>query len=253
MQDYIYSVIAFLAIAIHLIVNYELRSNNGVITIHGSREYRGFLTGTLGYYLVDAGWGVFAGLEWTRVLYLDTMFYYIAIAVSVLTWCHFVIAYLGISQWKARMLSWFGYGLLALYIVMLTANIFNNCLFRFDELGNYGAGPIRCLVFYPLVVINVLMAVFTLIKTRGSHGSVYRRNMVVFLFCLTMAVAIVFQIIWPLWPYYALGLLIGHCFFHVFVIEDERDELRKAMIEREQTAKHMAELEIALERARAAE
>ena len=68
-----------------------------------------------------------------------------------------------------------------------------------------------------------------------------------------MAVAIVFQIIWPLWPYYALGCLIGNCFFHVFVIEDERDELRRAVIEREQTAKHMAELEKALARARAAE
>lgn len=67
---------------------------------------------------------------------------------------------------------------------------------------------------------------------------------------VAMAVAIVLQIVWPLWPYYALGCLIGCCFFHVFVVEDECAELRRAVIEREQTAKHAAELEKALDRRR---
>ena len=253
MQDYIYSVIAFLAMAIQLILNFDLRTDRGLITAHGTREYRYFLMGIFAYYIADAGWGVFAGLGWTRFLYVDTMFYYIAIAMSVLTWCRFVIAYLELSRWSARLLSWFGYALLGLYVTLLTANISNNCLFYFDEQGCYGAGPIRCLLFYPLVVLNVLMAVFVLVKAIGSRDSAYRRNMVVFLFCLTMAVAIVFQIMWPLWPYYALGCLVGSCFFHVFVIEDERAELRRAVIEREQAEKHLAELEKALERARAAE
>ena len=253
MQDYIYSVIAFVAMAIHLIINFDLRTDRELIAARGSREYRGFLRGVFAYYITDACWGVFAGLGWTGVLYVDTMCYYIAIAVTVLTWCHYVISYLGFSRWKSRILLWFGYALLALYIVLLAANVFNDCLFHFDENGNYVSGFLRHLIFYPLVAMNVLMAVFVLVKALGSHGTVRRRNMVVFLFCLTMAVAIVFQIIWPLWPYYALGCLIGSCFFHVFVIEDERAELHLAVIEREQTEKHMAELKKALERARAAE
>ena len=169
--------------------------------------------------------------------------------------CRFVIAYLGTSGWAARIILWFGYALLALYIVLLVANVFNNCLFHFDEKGNYAPGFLRYLLFYSLVALNALMAVFVLAKAIGSGDSVrvHRRNVVVILFCLTMAVAIVMQIVWPLWPYYALGCLIGNCFFHVFVIEDERAEFRQAVIEREQTAKHMAELEKALERARSAE
>ena len=252
MQDYIYSSIAILAMAIHLIVNFELRRDRAV-TAHGTREYRGFLRGIFTYYVVDAGWGIFAGLGWTNVLYLDTTFYYIAIALSVLTWCRFVIAYLGLGRGAARTLSWFGYALLGLYVVLLAVNPFNGCLFRFDEQGAYGAGPLRLFLFYPLVALNVLMAVFVLVKALGSRDSVRRRNMVVFLFCLAMTVAIVLQILWPLWPFYALGCLVGNCFFHVFVIEDERDELLQAVIEREQAAKHAAELEDALERARAAE
>ena len=67
--------------------------------------------------------------------------------------------------------------------------------------------------------------------------------MVVFLFCLTMSAAVVFQILWPLWPFYALGCLISNCFIHIFLIEDERTELRQSVIEHEQKMKHMAESE----------
>ena len=226
MQDYIYSVIAFLAMVIHLIINSDLILGRGVMKARGVHEYRVFLAGIFAYYIVDAGWGVFAGLEWTKVLYVDTALYYIAIAVSVLTWCRFVIAYLALSRRAARMLSWFGHALLTLYVVLLVVNIFNSCLFRFDELGAYHAGPLRLFLFYPLVALNILMAGFALGEVFTSWDSARKRNMVVLLFCLTMAVAIVFQIIWPLWPYYALGCLIGNCFFHIFVIEDERAELR---------------------------
>ena len=255
MQDYIYSVIAFLAMTIHLIINSGTIAGRGLVNARGAREYRGFLMGVFSYYIVDAGWGVFSGLGWTRVLYVDTMLYFIAIAVSVLMLCRFVIAYLGTSGWKAQVILWFGHALLALYIVLLVANFFNDCLFHFDENGNYVPGFLRYLLFYSLVALNVLMAAFVLDRAIGSRDSVrvHRRNFVVFLFCLTMAIAIVMQIVWPLWPYYALGCLIGNCFFHVFVIEDERAEFRQAVIEREQAAKHLAELEKALERARSAE
>ena len=221
MQDYIYSVIAFVAMAIHLIINFGLRSDRELNAAHGAREYSGFLKGVFAYYVVDACWGVFAGLGWTSVLYVDTMAYYIAIAVSVITWCRFVVAYLDFRRWTARIVSWFGYALLALYIALLAANVFNSCLFHFDANGNYISGFLRHLIFYPLVALNVLMAGFVLVKALGSRDSMRRRNMVAFLFSLTMAVARVFQIVWPLWPYYALGCLIGCCFFHVFVVEDE--------------------------------
>ena len=253
MQDYIYSAIAFLAMTIYLIINSSLLIGRRGVDAHGLREYRGFLMGIFAYYITDAGWGVFAGLGWTNVLYVDTMFYYGTLAVSVLTWCRFAIAYLNISGWTARTISWIGYLLLALCVVLLAANVFNNWLFHFDEQGGYVPGPLRYVLFYLLAALNVLMALFVLVKVRGSRDSVRRRNIVAFLFSLSMAVAIVFQIIWPLWPFYALGCLVGNCFFHIFVIEDERDELRRAVIEREQTAKHLAELEKALERARAAE
>ena len=243
MQDYIYSAMAFLAIVIHLIINVDMLPGRKGANFRCAREYRGFLGGLVYYYIVDACWGVFAGLHWTTILYLDTASYYIAIAVSVLMMCHFISAYLGIGGWRARFLAWFGYGLLTLYVVLLIANTFNRCLFYFNEQGHYVAGGLRLLLFYPLAAASVLMAILAFMRALGSPGEMRRRYFVVSLFCLTMATAVVFQILWPLWPFYALGCLISNCFIHVFLIEDERAELRQSVIEHEQRMTHMAESE----------
>ena len=254
MQNYLYSVIAFLAMAIHLILNYNHHPRQVAVAGHGSREYRRYLNAVFAYYVLDASWGVFAGLGWTKVLYVETMFYYIAIALSVLTCCRYFSVYLDLRKWKARLLVWFGYALITSYVVLLTANVFNGCLFVFDEQGRYSAGVLRDIMFYPLAVMTFLMAILAMVHYfRNYYKSMRRQNMVAFLFCATMTVAIVLHITWTLWPYYTLGCLIGNCFFHIFAIEEERDELRQAIIEREHTAKHAAALENALERARAAE
>ena len=253
MQDYIYSVIAFLAMVIHLVINYNMLPGRKVFATAYAQRYRWFLASLFAYYVVDACWGVFAGLGWTSVLYVDTVLYFLAMAVSVLLWCRYVIAYLDLGKRAALALNWFGQALLGLYVVLLTVNVFNGCVFHFDEQGRYVAGFIRFLIFHILTVLNVIMAVFALVRSFGSRDSARRRYVVTFMFCLTMALAIVFQIAWPLWPFYALGCLVGNCFFHIFVVEDELAELRRAVIEREQAAKYAAELEEALERARAAE
>ena len=78
-------------------------------------------------------------------------------------------------------------------------------------------------------------------KIVTSQDASRRRSAMVLLFCATIAAAIVLQIIWPLTPFTALGCLVCNCFFNVFVVQDE------------QAAKHAAELEEALQRARAAE
>ena len=83
-QDYIYSVIAILAMAIHLIINSGMLLRRGIASVRGSREYHRFLRCVFSYYVFDAGWGVLAGLGWTNALYVDTVLYFLAIAASIL-------------------------------------------------------------------------------------------------------------------------------------------------------------------------
>jgi len=240
MQGYTYSIFSSVAVAIHLIINFSLLAGRGIETERG-RRYRGFLFGVLVYYVTDAAWGIIAGLGWTRLLYVDTIFFFLSLPVFLFMWCRFVIAYLGLGRRSTRLLSWSGYALLAFNVVMLTANFFNGCFFSFDEKGTYLFGDKRYLAFALLIALNALIAVLSLAKGIGNRGSVRRRSMMVFMFVCTITAAIVLQIVWPLTPFTSLGCLVGNCFFHVFVIQDE------------QAAKHTAELEKALARARAAE
>ena len=245
MQDYLYSVIAFLAILIHLIINYDMLPFHGrrMSHIRCAHEYRGFLAAIFYLYITDALWGIFAGLGWTKALYFDTMSFFIATAVSILMMCHFIITYLGSSGWRSRVLVWFGYVLLSLYVVMLFVNVFNHCLFYFDAEGRYVTGSLRNSMYYPLVAASVLMAINVFVKAFGSQDTMRRRYIVVALFCLTMGGGILLQILWTLWPFYALGCLISNCFIHVFLIEDERFELQQDIIKHEQKMKHMEESE----------
>ena len=240
MQGYTYSIFSIVAIAIHLIINFDLMIGRGVATVRGM-HYRGFLFGVLAYYVSDAMWGVLAGLGWTNCLYVETAFFFLSLVAFVFMWGRFAITYLGLGKWATRTLMWYGYALLAFNLAALAVNPFCNCFYYFDAQGGYLTGSARDVAFVLLVVFGLLVAAFSLAKAIASRDSVRRRSIMVLLSCVTMGVAIVLQVVWPLTPFTALGCLIVNCFFQVFVIQDEQAE------------KHAAELEKALERARTAE
>jgi len=240
MQGYAYSVFSIAAIAIHLIINCDMIGRKRKLS-ERARRYRSFLMGTLAYYITDAAWGIFAGLDWTKVLYIETFVFFLALAAFVLLWSRFVVAYLALGKLPMRILSWFGYAIIAFNLAAMAANPFNSCFFHIDARGVYQTDYLRDLAFYLLVALNALLAIFVFRKALISHENVRRRSMMVFMCCITMAAALILQILWPLTPFTSLGCLVCNCFFHVFVITDE------------QTAKHTAELEKALARARSAE
>ena len=65
MQDYSYSVFPLVAIAIHIITNFDLLVGRRAKSAHAA-HYNHFLFGELAYYVSDAAWGILAGLGWTR-------------------------------------------------------------------------------------------------------------------------------------------------------------------------------------------
>ena len=241
MQGYSYSVFSAVAIAIHLIINFNmLIGRKGLPTVRGAR-YRGFLLGVLSYYVADALWGVLAGLDWTRALYVETAFFFLSLVAFVFLWGRFVVVYLGFGKLTARICDWCGYALLAFNLGAIALNPFNNCFYYFDAEGHYLTGPARDVAFVLLIAFNALGSAFALAKAVSSSEALRRRSMMVLISYGTMSVAIVLNVVWPLTPFTALGCLIVNCFFQVFVVQDE------------QAAKHAAELEEALERACAAE
>ena len=240
MQGFSYSTFSLAAIAIHLLLNFNLLTGRGGLTAHAAR-YRGFLLAVLAYYVTDGLWGVLAGLGWTDALYADTVFFFLSLVGFVLLWGRFAVAYLEISGWPARILAWSGVALVAFNAVALVANPFTHCFFHVDAGGVYRTGWARDPAFYLLVAYLVVLAGFVYAKSRASRDAIRRRGRMVALFCILQAASNMLQVLWPLTPFTALGCLVGCCFLQVFLVADA------------QTARHMAALEQALGRARTAE
>ena len=240
MQGYSYSTFSLVAIAIHLIINFNLITGRWGITAHGAR-YRGFLMGILAYYVADGAWGIFAGLGWNGALYADTIVFFLSLVAFVLLWSRFALAYLGIEGRPARIITWSGYALAAFNVAALVANPFTHCFFHIDGDGVYQTGWARNPAFYLLVAYMLLLAVFVYAKALVSAEAVRRRSMMVAMFCILQAASTLLQVLWPLTPFTALGCLVGCCFLQVFLVADD------------QTARHMAALEKALHGARAAD
>ena len=240
MQDYTYSAFSILALALHLIFNRDILFRRRIDTAHG-RSYRLFLVGVLAYYVSDAAWGIFAGLRWIVPWYVDTLFFFLSLVLLVFLWSRFAADYLAFGRTARRVLDWCGYALLAFNLAAMAVNPFTRCLFFFDDQGVYHVGWLRDPAFYLVVgygMFTTLLVVANGIRRRDFER---RRSAMVVLCGVAMSVAMIMQVAWPLTPFTSLGCLIVNCFFQVFVIQDER------------LAKHTAELERALERARAAE
>ena len=241
MQGYAYSVFSLAAIAIHFIINFDLFVGRRAVSSARGRRYRGFLFGILAYYVADASWGVLAGLGWNRILYGETVLFFLSLVALSVMWGRFVEVYLSLGRRSVLCIEWSGAALLAFNVAALAVNPFTDCFYCFGEGGKFLMGRARNVAFVLLVAYNLLVAAFALASVFARRDAERRRGMMTFMFSATITLAQILQVLLPLTPFTALGCLVGNCFFHVFVVQDE------------QAARHMAELEAALARARSAE
>lgn len=224
-----YSIIGLLAIAIHLIINYEVfwqRNKEDVSAVNVS--YRYFLLSVFAYYVTDALWGVFNGLHAVKLLYADTVVYFVAMAALVLLWTQYVIVYLEEKSVFGTFLLHAGRVIFIFQVAGLAVNLFRPVFFTFTEAGVYQAGVGR----YVALVLQILMFLLTSAQTLHiagkTSGAERRRFRAVGFFGIIMIVAITAQYFYPLLSLYAIGCLLGCCVLHKFVVEDEKKEyLRK--------------------------
>lgn len=225
MQDYLYSAIGFVAIAVQLIINYKVmfipESNNGR---KADKMYRFLEISIFAYYITDALWGILAGLNWIPLLFADTTVYYIAMSLIVVCFYMYFVEYLGMKDWKGRIFKLFGVGFFALEIIFLMLNFFRPCFFWFDESDAYVAGPVRYIALWVQVAMFTFSSLVTLLDALKTEGTRRKRHLAIFFFSLIMLGAIIFQEKFPLLPFYALGCLLGSCVLHVYVVGDEREE-----------------------------
>ena len=229
MQYYsLYSTIAAVALVINLIINWDhLAGWRNPVPLPGAKECSRFLICLTFFFVSDVLWGIFARFNLSTLIFADTTFFFLMIALSIYTWTRYLIVYLELDGWLRKSLQWCGNGLLALIAVGLTVNCFTGIFFTINAEGVYVSGPLRHVVYGLLIAFNMFGSGVTLAKLLNTEGVMRRRNKMAFIFGVTMTVAIVLQFSDAFLPLYSIGSLIGCAFLHVFVFEDERDEMRR--------------------------
>ena len=235
MDNYLYSSISGIVLVVHLIINWRQMFQRPQVKSDATAvEFRRFLICLLFFFVLDILWGIFAALKWPHILYVNTILFFLMMALSVFAWTRCVIAYLGVGGWLRRYMLWTGLGVFMFFIVALIVNFFTGSFFQISAQTIYKEGPLRNIALLLLAAFNGIRAGLTLFRSLRTEGALRRRNMMVFAFGITMFVAILVQFFDPFLPIYSIGCLFGCCLLHVFVIEDERDEMyRKELLARD--------------------
>ena len=154
MQDYLYSVIGFIAIAVQLIINFKVMFiSEGNNERTAGKIYQMLMLSMFAYYITDTCWGILAGLNWIPLLFLDTTVYYVAMSLIIVCFYRYFVEYLGMNDWKGKLFTLFGKAFFVLEIIFLIINFFKPCFFWFDENDAYVAGPIRYIALWVQVAM----------------------------------------------------------------------------------------------------
>ena len=256
-----YSIIGILAGIILVITNRDvlwLTGNSKSVQI--LRKYRSFLFAVLAYYITDALWGILDAYRLTALQFLDTTLYFVAMAVLVLLWTRYVIAYLEGNTSFDTTLWYGGWAFFGFELIVIVSNLFYPIMFWFDESGTYHTAALRHATLYVQILMFLLTSLYTFGITLKTKGKVWRRNLAIGLFGVSMIALIIFQLLYPLWPFYAMGCLVGTCLLHSFVVEDEKEEysnkleeaLQREHDQKEELARNRKVLQTALAAAESA-
>ena len=220
-----YSAIGILAIAVHLIINYDVfwKQNNETAS-PAQKGYCNFLMAVLVYYISDAIWGILYEQQAAKLLYMDTVVYFVAMAASVLLWTQYVIVYLEEKSAFGTFLFHAGRIFFGFQMVGLVMNLFYPVFFTVDETAAYQAGPLRYVALFLQIVMFLLTSAHTAFITAKMEGAAKRRYQTVEFFGIVMIAAIAAQTLYPLLPLYAAGCMLGCCMLHTFVVGDEKEE-----------------------------
>ena len=248
-----YSSTGLLALLIHIIIHFNVIRN----TYYGKKEpngkaYRGLILSIMAFYICDALWGILYDEHLLQAVAFDTMLYFCCMAATVFFWTRFVIHYLigNESNRFQTFLSLAGVALIGFFVVALILNLFFPVMFWFDSAGVYYAGKMRYVALAIQIMLFMSTTVYTFLSVKTADAKAKLHCVAIGSFGIIASIMVVLQVAFPLQPFYAVGLLLGTCIIHTFVIQDmeiqRRFELNEMRIrERQQeeelgAAKQMA-------------
>ncbi|MCR4615261.1 MAG: GGDEF domain-containing protein [Clostridiales bacterium] len=222
-----YSIIGLLAMAVLSIENYDILLNrNNRITSPVWMFYRRFLFAVLVYYITDVLWGVFENHKMVNMLIIDTMVYFVAMAVGILLWTKYATTYLDEKSFYAAFLLYSGRIFFIAVSLISVINIFTPVLFYVDYNCVYHTKPVRYVLLAAQIVMLLLGSIYAFSAMVRRSGEVKKRYRTIAFFGLIMAVFLTVQLWFPYLPLYSIAYMLGTCILHSFVVNDEKEEYR---------------------------
>ena len=229
-----YAITSFLAIILNLIINRDSlknlrgRSGESISEQKVTFRYNIFLIASNCYFFADIGWGLLYENRHIDalfpLLYIDCLFYFFFMFLTMLTWMRYIVAYLYRHDRKSKVLLHSVWILFVLALIYLIINFFYPFIFSFNEEHEYIVEPGRHIAFILQIALYLLTSSYLLFIAHKSTGGEKLRYAAVGFTCLVMELFLIFQIFNDDYPSYAFGLIIGICVIHSYVEESERKE-----------------------------
>ncbi len=220
-----YSSFGILAVIHHIIINHNILKNAKNEPSSGPRyRYRQFLNSILVFYITDLLWGFFEEAKIRVLVYADTVVFFATMALSILLWTRYVVAYIDKKGIKSKSLLGAGWGIFIFVISHLIINFFNPTIFTVTEEVEYVPETGRYFLLAAQFFLFVLITVYSFFVSIRSQGRDKVHYKAVCLSGGVMAVFIVLQSFDAFAPFYTIGCFIANCIIHVFVEEDEKQE-----------------------------
>ncbi len=231
-----YSSFGVLALILHFILNYEfLKDSKKENAVETAIRYRSFLASVVAYYAADVLWGVLYQFKLYPFSYVDTVFYFFAMALSVLLWTRFVVSYFGRTNRFAVVLTYAGWSIFTFMLISLIANFFAPVMFEFAPEG-YKPHLARYVTLGAQILMFMGTSVYVFLIFARTKGRERQHCKIVGYSGVAMTVFIFLQALDPLFPFYAVGCLVATSLIHSFVVQYRKRDRERELGQ----VKHMA-------------
>ncbi len=230
----LYSCISFLALVLNIIINHRVYKYSLIRGRHKDPKkqsivrYSYFLVAANTFFAADIVWGILYAHHddpsLFPVLYLDCVLYFVFMFLTMLTWMRYVAVYLKRRGHRSTVLLYAVWSMFTLGLVYLAINRFFPFIFSFNSAHEYIAEPGRYIAFIIQILLYLITSAYLFAISRKMNRNEKKRYIAMGIICITMEVFLVFQLLDSGFPFYAMGLMVGICLFHIFVEEDEKRE-----------------------------
>lgn len=229
-----YSAVALLAMTVNLILNWRTlaalwnKADASDERLQVKMRYSHFLHATNLFYFAEIVWGIFYGHyenpKLFAIIYINTIFYFIFMLLTMLAWARYIVAYLDSNGRGGKIVTGTAWIAFAFGLICLMFNRFYPFIFSFNDAHEYIPESGRYITVIFLFLFYLLITIRMLYAAKRSTGRQRVRCKAVAYTSIALGIFMFLQIWASFFPLYVIGLMLGTCVVHSFVEAGEKRE-----------------------------